>query len=208
MGYYRVVHAHPHIQVGLSYDDFQLPEFRNAATSKRMCLSAHHYRVPSKEQRAQKLKSYAITSALATALWLAVTLSYVTPRLGTGINPVAYYFVNMGALLVTLTILKVGIHFSRLSPARVQCYDQDFYPKPYSTKVTFWQSQDFASIDTVIVPMFILLGAAIALSVGTTSPIYLFAIVAYVINYVWKMSIYDLFPMLTDAVMWVEEESH
>lgn len=166
------------------------------------------YRVPSKEQRAQKLKSYAITSALATALWLAVTLSYVTPRLGTGINPVAYYFVNMGALLVTLTILKVGIHFSRLSPARVQCYDQNFYPKPYSTKVTFWQSQDFASIDTVIVPMFILLGAAIALSVGTTSPIYLFAIVAYVINYVWKMSIYDLFPMLTDAVMWVEEESH
>lgn len=166
------------------------------------------YKVPSKEQRVQKLKSYAIMSALSTALWLALTLTYITPRLGTDINPVAYYFVNMGVLLVALTILKVGLHFSRLSPARVQCYDQDFNPKPYSTKVTFWQSQDFASIDTVIVPMFILLGAAIALSVGTTSLIYLFAIVAYVINYIWKMSIYDLFPMLTDAVIWVEEENH
>lgn len=166
------------------------------------------YRVPSKEERSQKLKMYAIMSAFATALWLVLTLGYVTPRLGANLNPVAYYFVNMGAILVMLAILSVWRYFSRFSPARVQCYDQDFNPKPYSTKVTFWQSQDFASIDAVIVPMFILLGGAIALSVGTTSPIYLFAIVAYVVNYIWKMSIYDLFPMLTDAVIWVEEENH
>lgn len=166
------------------------------------------YRVPSKEERSQKLKTYALMSAFATALWFAITLSYVTPRLGAGINPVAYYFVNMGAILVMLAILNVGLYFSRFSPARVQCYDQDFNPKPYSTKVTFWQSQDFAGIDAVIVPMFILLGGAIALSVGNTAPIYLFAIVAYVVNYIWKMSIYDLFPMLTDAVIWVEEENH
>ena len=50
------------------------------------------YRVPSKEERSQKLKTYALMSAFATALWFAITLSYVTPRLGASITRIAPMF--------------------------------------------------------------------------------------------------------------------
>ena len=158
-----------------------------------------------KEERNKKLRKAGAYMTANTLFWYFLQWLQLGSLRSSTIRPVDYFMSSAALLILVMVVINVLRHRYSKSGAYVRCHDEELTPKQYATRIGFWNSLDYGRVFTIIIPILTIGGTSLSLAMNTDAFLPLSSIVALAISYIWQLSLYDVAPMLTDTVIWVED---
>lgn len=158
-----------------------------------------------KEERNKKLRKAGAYMTANTLFWYFLQWLQLGSLRSSTIRPVDYFMSSAALLILVMVVINVLRHRYSKSGAYVRCHDEELTPKQYATRIGFWNSLDYGRVFTIIIPILTIGGTSLSLAMNTDAFLSLSSIVALAISYIWQLSLYDVAPMLTDTVIWVED---
>lgn len=158
-----------------------------------------------KDERNKKLRKAGAYMTANTLFWYFLQWLQLGNLRSSTIRPVDYFMSSTALLILVIVVINILRYRYSKSEGYVRCHDEELTPKQYAARIGFWNSLDYGRAFTIIIPILTVGGASLSLAMNTDAFLPLSSIVALAISYIWQLSLYDVAPMLTDTVIWVED---